>query len=230
MRDFHVPKGVYTSSLAVNGDTRGRVVDESYRRERAASLGLPAHQVEGPLRGGPADDAPRPAAGDRPAGGGVRPRRPRRPGPDDRLAPARPSPGGPHPHRLLLRPRRGCGRRPAGGHGAGEAGRVLHPRRPGPSAARGPAAGGPSWPGKRQGPLPAALVGAAPGGLGGPGPGLRPAPAARRRREAAPGSGDDPVGQRRPGPGRTGLRSPVAGRRACPTRCAPSCRTSSPLS
>lgn len=30
MRDFHVPKGVYTSSLAVNGDTKGRVVDESY--------------------------------------------------------------------------------------------------------------------------------------------------------------------------------------------------------
>lgn len=30
MRDFHVPRGVYTSSLAVNGDTKGRVVDESY--------------------------------------------------------------------------------------------------------------------------------------------------------------------------------------------------------
>jgi len=33
MRDFRVPKGVYTSSLAVNGDTKGRVVDESYRHE-----------------------------------------------------------------------------------------------------------------------------------------------------------------------------------------------------
>ena len=30
MRDLHVPKGVYTSSLAVNGHTRGKVVDESY--------------------------------------------------------------------------------------------------------------------------------------------------------------------------------------------------------
>ncbi|MBN2114266.1 MAG: NAD-dependent epimerase/dehydratase family protein [Acidimicrobiia bacterium] len=32
MRDFRVPRGVYTSSLAVNGHTHGRVVDESYHR------------------------------------------------------------------------------------------------------------------------------------------------------------------------------------------------------
>jgi nucleoside-diphosphate-sugar epimerase len=31
MRDLGVPKGVYTSTLAVNSDTHGRVVDESYR-------------------------------------------------------------------------------------------------------------------------------------------------------------------------------------------------------
>jgi nucleoside-diphosphate-sugar epimerase len=31
MRDLQVPRGVYTSTLAVNGDTHGRVVDESYR-------------------------------------------------------------------------------------------------------------------------------------------------------------------------------------------------------
>ena len=31
MRAFQVPRGVYTSSLAVYGDTRGRVVDESYQ-------------------------------------------------------------------------------------------------------------------------------------------------------------------------------------------------------
>jgi dihydroflavonol-4-reductase len=31
MRDLRIPKGVYTSSLVVNGDTRGRVVDESYQ-------------------------------------------------------------------------------------------------------------------------------------------------------------------------------------------------------
>jgi nucleoside-diphosphate-sugar epimerase len=30
MRDLHVPKGVYTSSLAVNGDTHGKAVDEAY--------------------------------------------------------------------------------------------------------------------------------------------------------------------------------------------------------
>lgn len=30
MREQRVPRGVYTSTLAVNGDTRGRVVDESY--------------------------------------------------------------------------------------------------------------------------------------------------------------------------------------------------------
>lgn len=30
MRDLAIPKGVYTSSLAVFGDTRGRVVDETY--------------------------------------------------------------------------------------------------------------------------------------------------------------------------------------------------------
>jgi len=34
MRDFHVPKGVYTSSLAVYGDTRGRMVDESFQAGR----------------------------------------------------------------------------------------------------------------------------------------------------------------------------------------------------
>jgi nucleoside-diphosphate-sugar epimerase len=31
MRELHVPRGVYTSTLAVNSDTRGRVVDETYR-------------------------------------------------------------------------------------------------------------------------------------------------------------------------------------------------------
>lgn len=31
MRDAGVPKGVYTSTLAVFGDTRGRIVDETYR-------------------------------------------------------------------------------------------------------------------------------------------------------------------------------------------------------
>jgi dihydroflavonol-4-reductase len=33
MRDLRIPKGVYTSTLAVNGDTRGRAVDESYRSQ-----------------------------------------------------------------------------------------------------------------------------------------------------------------------------------------------------
>jgi len=31
MREFRIPKGVYTSTLAVNSDTRGQVVDETYR-------------------------------------------------------------------------------------------------------------------------------------------------------------------------------------------------------
>jgi nucleoside-diphosphate-sugar epimerase len=31
MRDLRVPKGVYTSTLAVNSDTRGHLVDETYR-------------------------------------------------------------------------------------------------------------------------------------------------------------------------------------------------------
>lgn len=31
MRELNIPKGVYTSTLAVNSDTRGSVVDESYR-------------------------------------------------------------------------------------------------------------------------------------------------------------------------------------------------------
>ncbi len=30
MRDLHIPRGVYTSSIAVNSDTHGRIVDESY--------------------------------------------------------------------------------------------------------------------------------------------------------------------------------------------------------
>jgi nucleoside-diphosphate-sugar epimerase len=33
MRDLGIPKGVYTSTLAVNGDTRGRLLDESYSGE-----------------------------------------------------------------------------------------------------------------------------------------------------------------------------------------------------
>ncbi len=33
MRELRVPKGVYTSTLAVNGDTKGRVVDESYQHD-----------------------------------------------------------------------------------------------------------------------------------------------------------------------------------------------------
>jgi len=31
MKDLGIPKGVYTSTLAVNGDTHGKLVDESYR-------------------------------------------------------------------------------------------------------------------------------------------------------------------------------------------------------
>jgi nucleoside-diphosphate-sugar epimerase len=34
MRDLGIPRGVYTSTIAVYGDTRGRVVDESIRPER----------------------------------------------------------------------------------------------------------------------------------------------------------------------------------------------------
>jgi dihydroflavonol-4-reductase len=33
MRDLRIPKGVYTSTLAINGDTGGRVLDESYSGE-----------------------------------------------------------------------------------------------------------------------------------------------------------------------------------------------------
>lgn len=39
MRDARVPKGVYTSTVAIFGDTRGRVVDETYRaRGRFATV------------------------------------------------------------------------------------------------------------------------------------------------------------------------------------------------
>jgi nucleoside-diphosphate-sugar epimerase len=31
MKELHIPKGVYTSTLAVNSDTHGRLVDETYR-------------------------------------------------------------------------------------------------------------------------------------------------------------------------------------------------------
>lgn len=33
MRELRIPKGVYTSSLSINGDTGGRMVDESYRSD-----------------------------------------------------------------------------------------------------------------------------------------------------------------------------------------------------
>ena len=33
MKELHIPKGVYTSTLAVFSDTRGKIVDETYRHE-----------------------------------------------------------------------------------------------------------------------------------------------------------------------------------------------------
>jgi nucleoside-diphosphate-sugar epimerase len=81
MRELHIPKGVYTSTLAVNSDTKGVMVDESYRfsgthiteydRTKAAAHeaaeglikeGLPLVIVQpglvyGPGDGGPAHDA-----------------------------------------------------------------------------------------------------------------------------------------------------------------------------
>jgi nucleoside-diphosphate-sugar epimerase len=33
MRELEIPKGVYTSTLAINGDTHGKMADESYRTE-----------------------------------------------------------------------------------------------------------------------------------------------------------------------------------------------------
>jgi nucleoside-diphosphate-sugar epimerase len=80
MRELHIPKGVYTSTLAVNSDTKGVLVDESYRfsgthiteydRTKAAAHevaegfikeGLPLVIVQpglvyGPGDGGPAHD------------------------------------------------------------------------------------------------------------------------------------------------------------------------------
>ena len=38
MRELRIPKGVYTSTLAVNSDTHGQVVDESYRFTGTARL------------------------------------------------------------------------------------------------------------------------------------------------------------------------------------------------
>lgn len=74
MRELRVPKGVYTSTLAVNSDTRGRVVDETYRftgqhvslydwskheahkiAEREAANGLPLVIVQPGLIYGPGD-------------------------------------------------------------------------------------------------------------------------------------------------------------------------------
>jgi dihydroflavonol-4-reductase len=76
MRDLSVPKGVYTSTLAVNSDTRGRVVDESYRfagrhlslydrtkadahrvAERFIAAGLPLVIVQPGLIYGPGDSS-----------------------------------------------------------------------------------------------------------------------------------------------------------------------------
>lgn len=80
MRELHIPKGVYTSTLAVNSDTKGVMVDETYRfagthiteydRTKAAAhdvaedfikQGLPLVIVQpglvyGPGDGGPAHD------------------------------------------------------------------------------------------------------------------------------------------------------------------------------
>jgi nucleoside-diphosphate-sugar epimerase len=77
MMDLGVPKGVYTSTLAVNSDTRGKVVDETYRfsgthiseydRTKAAShdlaeamiqAGLPLVIVQPGVVYGPGDQGP----------------------------------------------------------------------------------------------------------------------------------------------------------------------------
>jgi len=77
MRELKIPKGVYTSTLAVNSDTRGQMVDESYRfigqhiseydRTKAAAHdiaeamikdGLPLVIVQPGLVYGPGDQGP----------------------------------------------------------------------------------------------------------------------------------------------------------------------------
>ncbi|MBD3162388.1 MAG: NAD-dependent epimerase/dehydratase family protein [Candidatus Eisenbacteria bacterium] len=77
MRELQIPKGVYTSTLAVNSDTRGRVVDESYAyhgphlseydRTKAAAheiaarltdAGLPLVIVQPGMIYGPGDEGP----------------------------------------------------------------------------------------------------------------------------------------------------------------------------
>ena len=45
MRELGVPKGVYTSTLAVNSDTRGALVDETFA-SRPAHLGLRRTKAE----------------------------------------------------------------------------------------------------------------------------------------------------------------------------------------
>ena len=55
MRDLGVRKGVYTSTLAVHGDTRGRIVDETYRFDGPFASAYDRtkwrahHEVAGPL-------------------------------------------------------------------------------------------------------------------------------------------------------------------------------------
>ena len=77
MRELKIPKGVYTSTLAVNSDTAGRLVDESYRftgkhlseydrtkaaaheiAERFIEEGLPLVVVQPGLIYGPGDNGP----------------------------------------------------------------------------------------------------------------------------------------------------------------------------
>ena len=75
MCELGIPKGVYTSTVAVFSDTRGAMPDERYRYDGPHLQRVRPHEVAGPLRGGAADDGAGAAARHRPARRHLRARR-----------------------------------------------------------------------------------------------------------------------------------------------------------
>ena len=130
MRRLRIGKGVYTSTLAVHGNTRGEIGGRNAPLQRAVREPLRPQQVARALRGRRADDARGPAARDRHAGPGLRSRRHEQRAHDAHPLPHAPAAAAARVERLLLGARGRRRARPRAGDGTRPGRRELSPRRP----------------------------------------------------------------------------------------------------
>ncbi len=128
MRELEIPKGVYTSTLAVFSDTHGRMVDETYRydgphlSEYDRTKWVAHYEVADPMI------AAGPAPGDRPARVDLWSRRHQQRAHDADLLSQAQTADGPTWHGVLLGACRGYGAWAHSGDGAWSRGRSLYHR------------------------------------------------------------------------------------------------------